>query len=69
MRDTFRKAYHPLSTENSRLVVQIKEKAEDIEELLGLIDSREKNLAIINLEQCTMWATKAIVLSDEKDKE
>lgn len=66
MSDTFRKVYRPLRKENSDLILKIKLHAEQIEDLLRIIQSREMSLAITNLEQCTMWATKAIVLNDER---
>lgn len=66
-KDTFRKVYRPLRQENTDLILDIKNKAEEIEILLRKVGSREMSLAITNLEQCTMWATKAIVLDDERN--
>jgi len=66
MSDTFRKVYKPLHEENSKLITEIKEAAEKLEALMGYVASREMSLAKTNLEQCTMWATKAIVLEDER---
>ncbi len=63
MSDTFRKVYKPLHEKNSILITAIKEKAEELEALLSHVRSREISLAMTNLEQCTMWATKAIVLA------
>lgn len=65
-KDTFRKEYRPLKKENSDLILLIKSKAEELEELFSHVKSREMSLALTNLEQCTMWATKAVVLDDEK---
>jgi hypothetical protein len=65
MSDTFRKVYKPLSDEGAKLVVDVKEAAEVIEGLLSSLKIRESALALTNLEQCTMWATKAIVLLDK----
>lgn len=67
MTDTFRKMYKTLTPTNSDLILQIKTQAEEIEESLKLIKSREASLAMTNLEQAIMWATKAIVLDNEKD--
>lgn len=67
MSDTFRKQYKPLHEQNSKLVVQIKEAFEAVEALLGCVKSREMSLALTNLEQASMWATKAVVLEDEKN--
>ena len=64
-KDTFRKAYHKLKPESTQLIEQLKDKAEELLLLLENIKSREMSLAITNLEQCTMWATKAVVLHDE----
>jgi hypothetical protein len=49
------------------LVVQIKEAFEAVESLLACVKSREMLLALTNLEQASMWATKAVVLEDEKN--
>lgn len=68
MTDTFRKVYKQLSVESSALIVAVKEKAEEMEALMSQIKSREMSLAMTNLEQSTMWATKAIVLNDEKQQ-
>lgn len=67
MSDTFRKVYKPLNERNAQLVTAIKQKAEELEALMLLVKSREMSLALTNLEQSTMWATKAIVLEDEKN--
>ena len=64
-KDTFRKVYKPLSDSAKKLVVDIKDKAEELLTLLENVKSREMSLAQTNLEQCTMWATKAVVLHDE----
>ena len=66
MTDTFRKEYKPLKEENQKLIRAIKEAAEAMENLMISIKSRDMSLALTNLEQCTMWSTKAIVLHDEK---
>jgi hypothetical protein len=64
-KDTFRKVYKPLKDESKKLIEDVKDKAEELLLLLENVKSREMSLAITNLEQCTMWATKAIVLNDE----
>jgi len=69
MTDTFRKVYKPLSDENQNLILRIKLHAEQLEELLLKVKNREMSLAMTNLEQCTMWATKAVVLDDEKNSD
>jgi len=65
MSDTFRKQYRPLNEENSKLIVEIKDAFEAVEKLLLLVKSREMSIALTNLEQSSMWATKAVVLIDE----
>ena len=65
MSDKFRKIYRPLHEDNAKLVVEIKEAAEKLDALLSNVKSREMSLAVTNLEQATMWATKAVVLADE----
>ena len=67
MSDTFRKEYRPLKQENSALIVCIKQQAEQLEESFRNVPSREMSLAMDNLETAIMWATKAVVLKDEKE--
>lgn len=66
-KDKFRKVYHKLHDQNTQLITEIKETAEKLDSLFELVKGREMALAITNLEQATMWATKAIVLEDEKN--
>jgi hypothetical protein len=65
MSDTFRKQYRPLSPDRAELIARIKDRAEEVERLMLQIRSREMSLALTNLEQAIMWATKAVVLDDE----
>lgn len=64
---TFRKVYHPLKESNSAHIHLLKMKAEELEALMKKFNNREMSLALTNLEQSIMWATKAIVLDDEKE--
>ena len=66
MTDTFRKQYKTLSPYNNDLIIQVKDKAQELERIMLEIKSREMSLALTNLEQAIMWCTKAIVLHDEK---
>ena len=66
MTDTFRKEYRPLKDENTKLILECKEKDEELEVLFKNVASWEMSLALTNLEQALMWSTKAIVLNDEK---
>ena len=67
MSDTFRKEYKKLHEKNSDLIRCMKVAFEQVEQFLLLIKSREMSLALTNLEQASMWATKAVVLEDEKN--
>lgn len=67
MRDTFRKEYKPMHAENAALVRAMKEACEVLEALYSHVKSREMSLALTNLEQASMWATKGVVLEDEKN--
>lgn len=69
MSDRFRKTYKQLKAENSDLIQQIKLKAEELEDLFSRVTSREMSVALTNLETTIMWATKAVVLNDEKQQE
>jgi hypothetical protein len=67
MQDKFRKVYKKLHEENSKLITEMKEIAEKLDSNFDYVKSREMSLAVTNLEQAMMWATKAIVLEDEKN--
>lgn len=64
--DTFRKKYKELNVCNSIVITEMKEAAEKLELYMRTISNREMSLALTNLEQAVMWATKAIVLHDER---
>ena len=63
--DTFRIQRKELSPYNADLIIMIKEQAEHMENLMSQVKSREMSLALTNLEQSVMWASKAIALNDE----
>lgn len=65
---TFRKVYREIRESSAQHILQIKEHAEDLEKLMKQVQSREMSLALTNLEQAIMWATKAIVLHDESTR-
>ncbi len=67
MSDKFRKVYKTLNEENSKLITEMKEIAEKLDACFEYVKSREMSLAVTNLEQAMMWATKAVVLEDEKN--
>lgn len=63
--DTFHTEYRALSAEESKAVIDIKEKASELEALLAVIatpntDMRCLSIARTNLEQTVMWAVKSI---------
>ena len=66
MNDTFRKTYTTLPSDKNALVLNIKDKAEELEQLMKNVTSREMSLALTNLEQAVMWAVKATYLDNEK---
>lgn len=65
MTDTFVKVYTQLHEDNSKLIVELKEAFEKVEMLLNLVNNREMSIAKTNLEQTSMWATKALVRADQ----
>jgi hypothetical protein len=69
MSDTFRKTYHTMKQENTDKVIAIKQACEAVEALMKTVTSREMSIALTNLEQASMWATKAVVLSDAREGE
>ena len=64
MTGPFRKEYRQLSMDEKLRVDDIKVKAEELYALLAPVDpergGRELALAKTKLEECVMWATKAI---------
>ena len=64
-KDTFRKVYKKLDQTSVDLIAELKGQAEVLEQSLDKVSSREMSLAKTNLEQCIMWATKAVVLNDD----
>lgn len=65
--DRFNKNYKVLSHAPTVLIQHIKESAEGLETLMNNVSNREMSLALTNLEQAIMWATKAIVIHDERN--
>lgn len=72
MTDIFRKAYRPLTESEQELVEQIKDEATRLymrlEQIYKIADlnfgqlgrQRHASLAKTKLEECVMWATKAV---------
>lgn len=67
MSDTFKKEYKPLHEKNAEMIKLMKESFEQVEKFMLFFKSREMSLALTNLEQASMWATKAVVLEDERN--
>lgn len=60
MTDTFRLEQKPLDDAAKELIKTIKVNAAQLEGVINcMANSREKSLAITNLEQCVMWAVKS----------
>lgn len=66
--DRFRKEYRELNPVNKSVIHAIKEQAEELEKLISLFSGREISIALTKLEESVMWATKGIVLYDERTK-
>jgi hypothetical protein len=66
MNDTFRKSYNSLHLKHG-FELEVKKQAEILEGYFKKISSREMSLAMINLEQSIMWATKAIYSKEDKE--
>lgn len=65
MADVFRKEYRTLTAAEKESLEALKTKAEALYEQIGLVggttaNSREASLAKTKLEECVMWAAKAI---------
>lgn len=65
MRDTFKVNMNELTYAGADLILEIKKKAGELEALINSVQSREASLAITNLEQSIMWATKSIAIQDQ----
>jgi len=58
---TFRKAYRNLTTEESAQVEAVKVAAEALEAaILAAPPSRERSIAMTQLEVCVMWSVKGL---------
>ncbi len=59
--DRFRRQYRELNPAQIESVDDVKVAAENLEDIIeNLANTREKSLALTALEECVMWATKAI---------
>lgn len=65
MTDTFRKEYKELTEDDVQHMNDIKVKAQELLDLIGVVESngkapREIACAKTKLEECVMWAVKAV---------
>ena len=59
-------AYHKPSGEGLRRITELREVFSAAQRAIDFncVDSRQKSVAITNLEQAAMWAIKAVVFND-----
>lgn len=62
MTDIFKKNYSKLPDEINEHIMKVKSKCEELYTLLDVRKTREMSLAKTKLEECSMWATKALVV-------
>lgn len=55
---------HVLNMAEAVISAGVRDEAETLDELISrsIVDCREKSLAITKLEECAMWANKAIAM-------
>lgn len=63
--DIFRREYKPISPEKSELILQVKQKGQELHDLITAFESggtapREIDTAKSRLEEAVMWAVKGI---------
>ena len=62
MTTVFHKDQRTLTDEERELANQIKAVAQDLHDLLDMVQpSRDREAAMMRLQECVMWALKAIV--------
>lgn len=63
-------AYHKPSTEGLRKITRLRQAFSDLTEdiLHHAPESRERSVALTNLEQAAMWAIKAVVCNDPESE-
>jgi hypothetical protein len=67
--DPLCKIYYKLPEESTNLINSLKDKGTEYFNLLMTIPNcRERSLALTKLEECSMWATKGIVLLNKPSK-
>ncbi len=62
-------AINNLSKDTELTMQKIRDSSVELFKMYEMVSSREMYLAITNLEQSLMWATRAMVLNDIKIKE
>ena len=67
--DIFKKNYTLLADAHKKRILDIKTKCEELYALLDTVYNREMSIAKTKLEECSMWATKSIVLEHDLGKD
>lgn len=59
--------YHAPKPRQSEKYTSIRDKAKELAEMINALcpESREKSLAITNLEECSMWANASIARNEQ----
>lgn len=60
-------AYHKPSNQGLETITRLREAYSDLSRVIQLVcpDSRQKSIAITELETSAMWAIKAVVFNDD----
>ena len=68
MRKTY--AYHKPSSDGVAKIAALRNAFSQLHDLIGALapDSREKSVALTNLETTAMWAIKAVVCNDPESE-
>ena len=66
MTDTFHKFYTITPDHIKIVILDMKNKAEELKSFFDQIRSREMSIAQTNLEQAVMWATKAFIIEGKE---
>lgn len=58
--------YHVLKDDQPVRYIELRNKAKELAELINMNcpESREKDLAFTNLQQCSMWANASIAINE-----
>jgi len=58
--------YHPPKNDQPERYIAIRDKAKELAELVNLVcpESREKSVALTNIQQAVMWANASIAINE-----